>query len=406
MKKVIHFSKGFVPAVIFSSVLIIVSIFGLVTKGFNLGLDFESGLIEQVCIAKPAASFVYNGSANVTVTFEKSRMYFVLAGADVETETKNFYFKDYPTVADLKVALKEVPNLVATFTASDDTPSSDLFVDSESLPKLGANPYKIFYIPSDAELITTDQVRDVLAGLNGVSVQNLGTEANRTYQIRVIARESNLSGSNELKTNVRSVLDKAYGAENIAILKADFAGAQYSENLVSQVIWLLCGTFLLIWGYATLRFRWDFALGAVLALIHDILIMTGFIVWTRMEFSSTTIAAYLTIIGYSINDTIVIFDRIRELTPLMQNKPFTEVLNTSLTHTLSRTILTTVTTLLAVFSLYFFTTGTMKNFALALIVGMISGTYSSVFIASAFISLTNKHIKTKVKTVKTDTIAV
>ena len=124
--------------------------------------------------------------------------------------------------------------------------------------------------------------------------------------------------------------------------------------------------------------------------------MTGFIVWTGMEFSSTTIAAYLTILGYSINDTIVIYDRIRENTRILPSISFKERLDISLSETLSRTILTTLTTLLAVVSLYVFTTGSMKDFALALIVGMLSGTYSTVFIASAFISFTSKFVKSKV----------
>jgi preprotein translocase subunit SecF len=112
--------------------------------------------------------------------------------------------------------------------------------------------------------------------------------------------------------------------------------------------------------------------------------MVAFITWTRMEFNTTTIAAILTILGYSINDTIVIFDRIRETRRIYPDDRFVDILDRSLSETLSRTIITTATTMLAVLSLYIFTTGSMKDFALALLVGMVSGVYSTIFIASGF----------------------
>jgi len=115
--------------------------------------------------------------------------------------------------------------------------------------------------------------------------------------------------------------------------------------------------------------------------------MVAFIVWTRMEFNTTTIAAILTILGYSTNNTIVIFDRVRENLRIFPDDPFITVINRSLTGTLGRTIITTLTTMLAVVSLYIFTTGSMKDFALALLVGLTSGVYTTHFIASGFVSL-------------------
>jgi len=131
----------------------------------------------------------------------------------------------------------------------------------------------------------------------------------------------------------------------------------------------------------------QFALGSVLAIIHDAIIMVGFIVWTRMEFNTTSIAAILTILGYSINDTIVIFDRIREDRKLDPGSKLSEILDRSITETLGRTFITTITTMLAVLSLYLFTSGSIKDFALALLVGMVSGTYSTIFIATGFVYL-------------------
>jgi len=179
----------------------------------------------------------------------------------------------------------------------------------------------------------------------------------------------------------------------IAVIKTDFIGSQFSSSLVLQSIILVAATLLLIWLYSTIRFRWDFALGAVLAITHDALIMIAFIAWTGLEMNSTMIAAILTIIGYSINDTIVVLDRVRENMKTVKVTKFTELLNLSQTEILGRTVITTVTTLLAVFALYIFTSGSMKEFALALIVGMISGVYSTIMIASAFIALVRRNWK-------------
>jgi preprotein translocase subunit SecF len=121
--------------------------------------------------------------------------------------------------------------------------------------------------------------------------------------------------------------------------------------------------------------------------------MVAFIAWSRMEFNTTTIAAILTILGYSINDTIVVFDRIRETRRLYHDLSFRAVLDRALSETLARTVITTFTTMLAVFSLYFFTTGSMKDFAQALLVGMVSGVYSTIFVASGWTLFWEKYIK-------------
>jgi preprotein translocase subunit SecF len=148
-------------------------------------------------------------------------------------------------------------------------------------------------------------------------------------------------------------------------------------------------TLLLIMVYASIRFKPQFAVGAALAIAHDALIIVAFVAWTRMEFNTTTIAAILTILGYSINDTIVIFDRIRENRRIYPDEKLVDILDRSLTETLGRTVITTMTTMLAVLSLYIFTTGSMKDFALCLITGMVSGVYSTIFIASGLVNFWN-----------------
>jgi len=183
------------------------------------------------------------------------------------------------------------------------------------------------------------------------------------------------------------------------VLKTDFVGARYSEALSKTSAFLVIATLALILLYSAIRFKIQFALGAVLAIAHDALIMVAFIVWTRMEFNASTIAAILTILGYSINDTIVQFDRIREERRLRPADKFVDVLDSALSHTLWRTIITTVTTMLAVLALFIFTTGSMKDFALALLVGMVSGTYSTIYIASGFVDWWERKVATKAFTV-------
>ena len=135
------------------------------------------------------------------------------------------------------------------------------------------------------------------------------------------------------------------------------------------------------------------AVGAILAIVHDALIMIAFITWTQMEFTSIILAAILTIIGYSINDTVVVLDRVRENIKTIKVKKFKDLLDISQTELLSRTLITTGTTLLAVISLFIFTTGSMRDFALALMVGMVSGVYSTIFIAGGFIAVVRRNWK-------------
>jgi preprotein translocase subunit SecF len=176
----------------------------------------------------------------------------------------------------------------------------------------------------------------------------------------------------------------------VAVTRSDYVGSRFSQQLAGQAGLLFALTLLLILAYASIRFKPQYAIGAVLAIGHDALIMVAFIVWSRMEFNTTTIAAILTILGYSINDTIVIFDRIRENRRIYPEDAFVNVLDRALTETLSRTLITTLTTMLAVLSLFIFTTGSMKDCALAWLVGMVSGVYSTVFIASAFVNFWDK----------------
>ena len=396
MRKVIHFSKFFVGAVVLSLVLIASGIVSVVTRGINFGLDFKPGMIEEFRIDPTVLELTYGGSATITVDPSETGLDLVVSGVGAENRTVTLRYEENPTVADLAQKISEVEGIGVNVLDGAVASGDGLFVNSAVSTTLGATPLRI-HAADDSVNVNADDVRAALADIEGADVKTLGSGKDASYQIRLGVAEGDTQQSIQERTN--AALTAAFGADKVAIVKSDFIGAQFSRTLIRDSVVLVLLTLVLIWLYSTIRFHWDFALAAVIAIIHDALIMVTFITWSQMEFSTTTLAAILTIIGYSINATVVILDRVRFNMKHIETDKFTDILNISLTETLSRSIITTVTTLFAVVSLFVFTTGTIHDFALALIVGLLSGAYSSIFIAGAFISCvrrtyTNKGLTT------------
>lgn len=208
----------------------------------------------------------------------------------------------------------------------------------------------------------------------GKSIQQIGQRKDEVI-VKVKEREKNISGL------IEETLKKK--GNHFEVLRTETMGPSVSKDLrkiaLVSVFFALIGILL----YITIRFELKFALGAILALIHDVLITVGFFSLLNKELDISIMAALLTIIGYSLNDTIVIFDRIREnLKTLIRREAYIKILNVSINQTLSRTIITSLTTLFAIITLYFFGGTVIHDFAFALIVGITVGTYSSIFIAS------------------------
>lgn len=388
MKKTVNFNKGFLPCAILSCIIIIAGIAGFFIRGINLGLDFKPGFVEEVRAATPVAEITYSGSAKLAVELSAGQMDVIISGTAVTNETRSYNFVELTTVSALAAELNKIDGVsVKVRDGSYDT--TKLFLNSAVSNQLTTTALYIY--PAGTSEITTDDIRSAL-GDESISVKQLGTGSDASYQIRVGVNSGDAQA--DLQNIVNNKLYNKFGKENIAIVKTDFIGAGMSKTIALKSIIMFVCVVLLIWLYAAIRFHWDFALGSVIALIHDTLIMFTFIVWTQMEFTTTVLAAVLTIVGYSINATVVILDRIRyNLKMMPEAKNFNEILNRSLSDTFSRSVLTTVTTLFAVVSLYAFTTGTIKDFSLALIVGLISGMYSSIYISSGFISLSRKNWK-------------
>lgn len=389
MKKIIQFSKFFPVAVVLSAVIIIAGIVSTATRGINFGLDFKPGMIEEIKIANTVLEVTYNGTATVSLEANDDGIQMVVSGIGEENRTVLIPYSEVKTVSELAAKINDVNGVSAHIKKEMELPEDGLFVNSGSSKNLGEKPLNLF-VADVSTGISADDVRAALKTFDNVDVKEVGEGSDRAFQVRMgVAGDE---GKN-LQAEANKALAGAFGADKVAFVKSDFIGAQFSESLIRDSIILVLATLVLIFIYSAIRFHWDFALAAVIAIIHDALIMVSFISFIQMEFSTTTLAAILTIIGYSINATVVILDRVRSDIKVVEAKTFKEILNSALSSTLSRSLITTLTTLFAVLALFFFTTGTIHDFSLALTVGLISGCYSSIFIAGAFILAVRKNYK-------------
>lgn len=242
-----------------------------------------------------------------------------------------------------------------------------------------------FVVQTD-EPLSVAQVRSELGAVLGAEpeVKTFGEDA---LLIRTAAQGEISAVQNQIMAAVTGAFPEA-GAE---VIKTDIVGPRFADDLRQGAIYSVLGSLLVIFVYILIRFEWRFGLGAVAALFHDITITLGVFSllhdWLpfSLQIDQAIIAAFLTIVGYSLNDTVVVFDRIREYTNLFKTEDYGNVVNRSINNTLSRTIITSGTTLLVVVTLFIFGGEVLRGFAFALIVGIVIGTYSSVFVASPIV---------------------
>jgi len=219
------------------------------------------------------------------------------------------------------------------------------------------------------------------AGTESTQVQTFGPPQDSTYEVTLIGMDS----------EVRKALDSKLGAGTVkAIPQVSSVGAKAGKQLQVDGVRALLGAILLIVIYVAFRFDFRYGPGTIVALLHDAVITVGAFAVTYKEFSLTTLAALLTIIGFSMNDTIVVFDRIRENAAKYRDRKFDKVVNHAINETLSRTILTSATVFFVTLAMNIFGTGVIRDFAFAMNVGVIVGTYSSIFIASPILIWLNE----------------
>jgi len=230
--------------------------------------------------------------------------------------------------------------------------------------------------PEEAKL---EEIRTKLEqnGYADAIVQNFGSIHDILIRLPVHAAENMAELSNRIVDALQ-----AYHEAIIDVRRVEFVGPQVGEELTEQgglaMLYALIGILI----YVSFRFEYRFAIGSVVALVHDVILTLGFFSVTQLEFDLTVLAAILAIIGYSLNDTIVVFDRIRETFLKMRKGTSEEIVNRALNDTLSRTLMTSITTLLVVTSLFIFGGEVIHAFSIALLIGILIGTYSSIYIAS------------------------
>ncbi|MCB1351137.1 MAG: protein translocase subunit SecF [Rhodobacteraceae bacterium] len=238
-----------------------------------------------------------------------------------------------------------------------------------------------------AEFPETHEIGDYRTLLNGLDLGAVAvTEASGGHGGQVVLMRIGSNGEadqSQVVATVRGALDAAY--PGVQYLQVDSVGGKVSGELVQTGVIAVALAVVAIMFYIWLRFEWQFAVGAAISLIHDAIVTVGIFSLLQFEFNLQIVAAILTIIGYSINDTVVVFDRVRENLRKYKTKPLKDVMNLALNETLSRTVLTSGTTLIALVALLLLGGPVTWGFAFAVIFGVLSGTYSSIWVASAIV---------------------
>lgn len=352
-----------------SLLLVIVSVALVVVIGPNYGIDFKGG-------------------SDVILKFESS------VSADEVREAAVGVFPD----ANVQRFGEESKNEFLVQTQAVSVMNADKVEDVKGVLEPLAPVERVTWSPEQPdrldvvykEMVETEKIKTAVVdlGLEGVEVEHMGVIDEPRYVVRF----------QDLGQRVRTGFADALGEKfnpTTGLERLETVGPRVGEQLRNSGVLSIIVALLLILIYIAFRFDVRYAPGAVVALTHDVLISVGVFTIIQMEISLPIIAALLTIVGYSLNDTIVVFDRIRENLTEEGDADVTGTVNRSINETLSRTIITSLTTLLAVFAIYFFGIGLIKDFAFALIVGIAVGTYSSVFIASPVMIGMDKYLRNR-----------
>lgn len=224
-------------------------------------------------------------------------------------------------------------------------------------------------------------MRQMLGGLHlgEVAIQEFGTS--NDVLIRIQRQEGDEQAQQRAADRVKAELQDKIG-DNISFRRVEFVGAKVSGELIEAAAWAVLLSLVGILFYIWFRFEWQYGVGAVITTIHDTVMTIGFFAITGVEFNLSSVAAVLTVIGYSINDTVVVYDRVRETLRKYKSMPLPELLDLCINETLSRTTMTVATTLLALLALFLFGGDVVRSFTASMIFGIVIGTYSSIFVAA------------------------
>jgi len=354
-----------------SGLIILTGIFFFITRGFNLGIDFTGGTMVEVSLVKglpiselrAGLSQVGMGDAVIQKVEGSDQKYFIKAMQ--KTGQVSLEEDHEQTVAAFRRALNEHVGLV---DHSSDAAGNKLDINNVSEKTLIDFFVKEGLSEEDAATST-----EILLDM-------------RKNEVGLITDFAQIENSG-LKKRVITLLKEKGFLGDYTFLNVEIVGPQVGKDLrvktTLAAVWALIGMLI----YIGFRFKFIFGISALVTLFHDVLVMLTFLLVFRIEMSLQVVAAILTIIGYSLNDTIVIFDRVRDNLQLMKKDKAEDILNASVNQTLSRTIVTSGTTLLAVLALYLFGGEVIHTFAYTLIIGIVFGTYSSIFQSCAWLKI-------------------
>jgi SecD/SecF fusion protein len=287
------------------------------------------------------------------------------------------YLPDNPSIGFMRLRMYAfVFSAVASVAAAVSFMTVDM---NYGIDFRGGSSIEVKALQGDADV---GAVRAALEELNlgEVQVQEFGTPSE--LLIRIGTQEGGDSAEQSALTKVRSALESDY-----EFRRTEVVGPTVSSELAWAGTIAVLASMLAMLVYIWFRFEWQFAVGAIISTLHDVVMMVGFFVWLQLEFNLTSIAAILTVVGYSINDTVVVYDRVRENLRKFKKMPIEQLLDLSMNETLSRTILTGVTTLMALTALYLWGGEVIASFTIAMIFGILIGTYSSIFVAGPLLIL-------------------
>lgn len=360
-----------------SGLIMIAGIFTFYTKGFNLGVDFTGGTMVEVSFRenlsvgdlRNSLKAIGLGKSEITRVGKKENKFFIKTIQSLEENKNQEDGMDISRHEEITIKMRK-----------------QFHTEEE---KLHISEGKIDLNNSSLKKIT-----DFIAS-GGISLEDAIDSAGKIDLLKKRTSTGLIPGianieTLELKKRVMTLLKEKTYFGNFTFLSVDFVGSQVGYKLRQQTtlatIWALMGMLV----YIGFRFRLIFGLAAVITLAHDIFIALSFILFFNIEFSLSVVAAILTIVGYSLNDTIVIFDRVRDNLKGMRRNKAEEILDKSVNQTLSRTIVTSGTTLATVLSLFFLGGEVIHAFSFTLIVGVITGTYSSIFQSCAWLKIWEK----------------
>ncbi|MFG5380330.1 protein translocase subunit SecF [Yoonia sp. R2-816] len=341
--------------------MMVVAFGSFIIQGLNFGIDFQGG-----------TSIRTESAQEVDVAAYRAALEPLELGDVSITEVFDVNFDEDQNVAMVRIQAQEGDERIATETIQAIQFALAAMLESQTIIDVdlqGAAP--------DAVIAAAQRTLP--------TITQLDTNSDVTLALPFGTSLEQVDAVEDAVTNAATVQSTQRSFDNISFPSVESVGPKVSGELINTAIIAVALAVLAILGYIWLRFEWQFAVGAVLALTHDVILTIGIFSELQIKFDLAIIAALLTIVGYSINDTVIVFDRVRENLRKYKKKDLKEVLNLSINETLSRTIMTSVTTLLALISLFVLGGDVIRGFVFAMIWGVLIGTYSSIFVASALL---------------------